>query len=192
VPAHIAGGDTFDYALDRDTLHLSVTDAMGHGVDAAQLATLVVGSLRNSRRCCLGLPEQARAASTALASHAQPDSSSPGRCCKSLVLLTDGDAGPRCCPSPHRRATGHPRRAAPPRGGANAHQRGAAGTGGKLLDDATVLVLDWYGGLDPTRGATAGAAGPRDRAGVQRAPPGVLRLPSGQAGAGGTRSLVCS
>ncbi len=30
-------------------------------------------------------------------------------------------------------------------------------TGGKLLDDATVLVLDWYGGLDQTRGATAGA-----------------------------------
>ncbi len=57
VPAHIAGGDTFDYALDRDTLHLSLTDAMGHGVDAAQLATLVVGSLRNSRRRGLGLPE---------------------------------------------------------------------------------------------------------------------------------------
>lgn len=34
-------------------------------------------------------------------------------------------------------------------------------TGGKLLDDATVLVLDWYGDLDPTRGATAGATSGR-------------------------------
>ncbi len=30
VPADEAGGDTFDYMVDRDTLHLSITDAMGH------------------------------------------------------------------------------------------------------------------------------------------------------------------
>ena len=28
-PADHVGGDTFDYAIDRDTLQLSVTDAMG-------------------------------------------------------------------------------------------------------------------------------------------------------------------
>ena len=33
-PAASVGGDTFDYSLGRDTLHLSLTDAMGHGVAA--------------------------------------------------------------------------------------------------------------------------------------------------------------
>jgi serine phosphatase RsbU (regulator of sigma subunit) len=49
-PAGSVAGDTFDYSLGRDTLHLSITDAMGHGVDSALIATLCVGSLRNSRR----------------------------------------------------------------------------------------------------------------------------------------------
>lgn len=49
-PAASIGGDTFDYSLARDTLHFSVTDAMGHGVTSALLATLGVASLRNSRR----------------------------------------------------------------------------------------------------------------------------------------------
>lgn len=49
-PAANVCGDTFDYALDRDLLHVSVTDAMGHDLDAAMLATLAVGSLRNTRR----------------------------------------------------------------------------------------------------------------------------------------------
>src|SRR5438874_1674799 len=33
-PAGDVGGDTFDFALERDTLHLSMTDAMGHEVGA--------------------------------------------------------------------------------------------------------------------------------------------------------------
>ncbi len=49
-PAASIGGDTFDYCLGRDVLHLSVTDAMGHGVASALNATLCVGSLRNTRR----------------------------------------------------------------------------------------------------------------------------------------------
>ena len=40
-PAASIGGDTFDYSLARDVLHLSVTDAMGHGVASALTATLV-------------------------------------------------------------------------------------------------------------------------------------------------------
>lgn len=68
-PANAAGGDTFDYALDRDTLHVSITDAVGHDVDAALLATVLVGSLRNSRRRQDGLGEQARRAGEALARH---------------------------------------------------------------------------------------------------------------------------
>jgi len=73
VPADEVGGDTFDYMVDRDTLHLSITDAMGHGVAAAQLATLGVGSLRNNRRRGLGLVEQAQYASAAIAANAAPD-----------------------------------------------------------------------------------------------------------------------
>jgi hypothetical protein len=46
---------------------------MGHGVDAAQLATLAVGSLRNTRRRGAELAEQARAVNAALAEHARPD-----------------------------------------------------------------------------------------------------------------------
>ena len=49
-PAASIGGDTFDYSLARDLLHLSITDAVGHGVHSALTATLCVGSLRNTRR----------------------------------------------------------------------------------------------------------------------------------------------
>ncbi len=69
-PAASIGGDTFDYCLGRNGLHLSVTDAMGHGVASALTATLCVGSLRNSRRAGSSLLEQAAAANLALFEHA--------------------------------------------------------------------------------------------------------------------------
>ncbi|MET7454593.1 PP2C family protein-serine/threonine phosphatase [Streptomyces sp. NPDC005574] len=65
-PADHVGGDTFDYVIDRDTVQLSVTDAMGHDVDAALLATLTVGALRRSRRAGADLAEQARQADRAM------------------------------------------------------------------------------------------------------------------------------
>ncbi len=65
-PAASVGGDTFDYSLDREALHLSLTDAMGHGVASALIATLCVGSLRNTRRQGATLTEQAAAANRAL------------------------------------------------------------------------------------------------------------------------------
>jgi serine phosphatase RsbU (regulator of sigma subunit) len=68
-PAGEIAGDTFDFALERDTLHLSMTDAMGHSVEAALLATVVVGALRNGRRAGVPLGEQAQMASTALEEH---------------------------------------------------------------------------------------------------------------------------
>ncbi len=68
-PANAVGGDTFDYALDRDDLHLSITDAVGHDVQAALLATVLVGSLRNSRRRGRDLRDQARTANDALEAH---------------------------------------------------------------------------------------------------------------------------
>jgi serine phosphatase RsbU (regulator of sigma subunit) len=69
-PAAAIGGDSFDFSLERDLLHLSITDAMGHGVLAALTATLCVGSLRGTRRNGASLQEQAAAANVALAEHA--------------------------------------------------------------------------------------------------------------------------
>jgi serine phosphatase RsbU (regulator of sigma subunit) len=70
-PAGEVGGDTFDFSLDRDTLHVSMTDAMGHSVESALLATLVVGALRNTRRRGAGLIEQAQSAHEALLGYAK-------------------------------------------------------------------------------------------------------------------------
>jgi serine phosphatase RsbU (regulator of sigma subunit) len=69
-PASSVGGDTFDYTLDRDCLQVSITDAVGHQVSAALLATLLVGALRNGRRKGLDLGAQARYANDSLAENA--------------------------------------------------------------------------------------------------------------------------
>jgi serine phosphatase RsbU (regulator of sigma subunit) len=68
-PAGDVAGDTFDFSLERDILHLSMTDAMGHTLQAALLATVLVGALRNARRRGVGLAEQARLAYDALSSY---------------------------------------------------------------------------------------------------------------------------
>ncbi|MFC4909762.1 PP2C family protein-serine/threonine phosphatase [Actinomadura gamaensis] len=69
MPADGIGGDTYDYALDRETLHVSITDAMGHDVDSALMATVLVAALRNARRAGAGIGEQARMAHHALLAH---------------------------------------------------------------------------------------------------------------------------
>ena len=71
-PASSVGGDTFDYTLDRESLQLSITDAVGHQVAAALTATLLVGSLRNGRRRGMDLAGQARYANDSLAENAAP------------------------------------------------------------------------------------------------------------------------
>lgn len=48
-PAYDVGGDSFDYSLDEHTLHLAVFDAMGHGVEAATMATLLIAAYRHGR-----------------------------------------------------------------------------------------------------------------------------------------------
>ena len=53
-----------------DALHLSITDAMGHGVSAALNASLCVGSLRNSRNEGATLLEQVNSTNNALVEHA--------------------------------------------------------------------------------------------------------------------------
>ncbi|WTU17023.1 SpoIIE family protein phosphatase [Streptomyces sp. NBC_00073] len=81
-PATHVGGDTFDYVVDRDTMQLSVTDAMGHDVEAALLATLAVGALRRARRAGAELEVQALRP-TGPSSTTAGGASSPGSCCAS-------------------------------------------------------------------------------------------------------------
>src|SRR5215217_4852916 len=69
-PAGEVGGDTFDFSLDRHALHVSMTDAMGHSVESALLATLVVGALRNTRRHGATLTDQVQHANQALLAYA--------------------------------------------------------------------------------------------------------------------------
>lgn len=72
-PASDVGGDTFDYSLDREYLYASITDAMGHSTDAALLATVTVGSLRNTRRALATPAEQADAANGELLTAGRSD-----------------------------------------------------------------------------------------------------------------------
>src|SRR6184192_410089 len=83
-PAGEIGGDTFDFSMERDTLHLSMTDAMGHTMDAALLATVLVGALRNARRRGVELEEQARLANDGLA-----DQVSEGQFVTGLLVRID-------------------------------------------------------------------------------------------------------
>lgn len=68
-PASDIAGDTFDFSLARNLLHLSLTDAMGHGVAAALTATLCVGGLRNTRNAGASLLEQVTLTNQVLADH---------------------------------------------------------------------------------------------------------------------------
>jgi serine phosphatase RsbU (regulator of sigma subunit) len=87
-PAANVGGDTFDYSVDREYLYVSITDAMGHSNDAALLATLTVGSLRNSRRSSAAPADQADAANQALLDAARPHQFVTGHVLR--VRLADG------------------------------------------------------------------------------------------------------
>ncbi|MFJ2895867.1 PP2C family protein-serine/threonine phosphatase [Streptomyces sp. NPDC087218] len=56
-PAYDVAGDSFDYALNGDVLHLAMIDAMGHGLDAATMATVAIGAYRHARRISVELSE---------------------------------------------------------------------------------------------------------------------------------------
>lgn len=89
-PAANVGGDTFDYSIDREYLYASLTDAMGHSTTAALLATLTVGSLRNSRRAISSPAEQAAAANRVLLESSNADQFVTGLLLR--VALADGRA----------------------------------------------------------------------------------------------------
>lgn len=87
-PAATVGGDTFDYSVDREHLYASITDAMGHATQAALLATLAVGSLRNTRRSIASPAEQASIANQALLDDARDDQFVTGLMLR--IRLADG------------------------------------------------------------------------------------------------------
>lgn len=88
-PAATVGGDTFDYSLDREYLYASITDAMGHDAEAALLATLAVGSLRNTRRSIATPAEQAQAANIAILTTARIEQFVTGHVLR--IRLADGE-----------------------------------------------------------------------------------------------------
>ena len=49
-PAYEVAGDAFDYAINDGVLHLAVMDAMGHGLEASQMANLATSAYRMARR----------------------------------------------------------------------------------------------------------------------------------------------
>ncbi len=89
-PAGDIAGDTFDFSVDREVLHLSMTDAMGHAVESALLATVLVGALRNARRAGAGLAEQAAQAGAALAAETTRSQFVTGQLVR--IDLRDGSA----------------------------------------------------------------------------------------------------
>ncbi|MEU1880741.1 PP2C family protein-serine/threonine phosphatase [Streptosporangium sp. NPDC020072] len=60
-PAYEVGGDTFDYAIAGETLHLAVFDAMGHDTSAGLTANLAMAACRNHRRQGMGLADNSEA-----------------------------------------------------------------------------------------------------------------------------------
>lgn len=60
LPTNAVAGDTFDYAVNGDTAHLAVLDAMGHGLEALLLSSVAIGALRNARRSGLNLFDAVR------------------------------------------------------------------------------------------------------------------------------------
>lgn len=72
-PAYDVAGDSFDYALNDDILHMAIVDAMGHGLDAATMATVAIGAYRHARRAGIGLAEIYAFMDRAIAEQFGPD-----------------------------------------------------------------------------------------------------------------------
>ena len=60
-PSTEVAGDSFDYAMNGDVLHLAVLDSMGHGLTSGAVSSVALSAYRNARRDLKGLVESARA-----------------------------------------------------------------------------------------------------------------------------------
>ncbi|MFD7920900.1 PP2C family protein-serine/threonine phosphatase [Streptomyces sp. NPDC059740] len=56
-PAYEMGGDAFDHAMTRSTLHTSIVDSMGHDLAAGLATAVVMASCRSGRRAGADLRE---------------------------------------------------------------------------------------------------------------------------------------
>jgi len=72
-PAYDVAGDSFDYALNDDVLHIAIVDAMGHGLDAAVMSTVAVAAYRHARRSDVDLPDLYAAMDRAITAQFDPD-----------------------------------------------------------------------------------------------------------------------
>lgn len=72
-PAYEVAGDSFDYALNDNILHIGMIDAMGHGLDAATMATVAIGAYRHARRAEIELSEIYTFMDKAIAEQFEPD-----------------------------------------------------------------------------------------------------------------------
>ncbi|AKH86603.1 phosphatase [Streptomyces sp. CNQ-509] len=72
-PAYRVAGDSFDYALNDNILHIAVIDAMGHGLDAATMATVAIGAYRHARRVFVSLAEKYAFMDAAISQQFGPD-----------------------------------------------------------------------------------------------------------------------
>jgi serine phosphatase RsbU (regulator of sigma subunit) len=212
-PAGDVGGDTFDFSVERDTLHLSMTDAMGHTLNAAVLATVLVGALRNARRRNVDLAEQCRIANEALCGFADDGDFVTGQVVRidnisgmarivnaghplpilirdghaesvplapafpfgvavdakyhvqelvlqpgdRLVFLTDGMLERNAANVNAKEILTLTRHLHPREAVQALTQAVVKACGGELRDDATVLCLDWHGGVPGERDASSGA-----------------------------------
>lgn len=94
-PSSTAGGDTFDYIASHERLTVTLTDAVGHDVEAALLATLTVNALRGARRAGEDVSGQARAVHEAFARHAGLEQYATGLLLELPLDSTHRDGGGR-------------------------------------------------------------------------------------------------
>jgi hypothetical protein len=86
-PAYEVGGDSFDYAFNDNVLHVAVFDAMGHGLEAATMATVIIAAYRHGRLAELPLTELYPAMDQAVAT------SFPGRFATAQLGRLDTETG---------------------------------------------------------------------------------------------------
>lgn len=86
-PAYSIAGDCFDYAVNGDTAHLAILDAMGHGLEASRMANLAVTAYRHARRRSHTMKESFEAVDRVVAQEFGPDKFVTGQLAE-LSLVT--------------------------------------------------------------------------------------------------------
>ncbi|WP_395576444.1 PP2C family protein-serine/threonine phosphatase [Streptomyces sp. BK79] len=86
-PAYEIGGDAFDHALTRTTLHVAVIDAMGHDLASGLTSAVSLAACRNARRNGADLPTLVECVDDALASWL------PDQYCTAVIAQLDFETG---------------------------------------------------------------------------------------------------